>query len=451
MPLTEPLEAAAATAVLHRLGMRSDVSILSSLTEAVNRLAPKRKMTKRAYGARCLQEPLESEFMSELAEMMSVGESSFFRHRSHFDAVEKTILPALRDARRHEGARVLSAGCAKGEELYSLAISCEKAWPEGRHCVVGFDVNESSLRAATAGRYGRWSMRGLDPAALAPWLSAVEPELWQVSPALRRTVRLISGNLLVPLQREALGTFDLIFCRNVLLYFNLEAGRLVATALAQMLTPGGLLVVGPADHDFCAELTCFSIDGVYCYSLKAAAELPRLPEVSLIAAPRLPETSAPPAKLPFARASGVTARPPTVARYEALLAEGRAARDVLAEDKQQEAALLLFDRAIALMPERPEAYFEQALLLDQRRLFKVARELLERALSLDPCFTPAVLLLSRVLQATEQMAQARALLENLETALADMPASAPVCGWSQMTAGSLRKTCRRLLYLGRAI
>lgn len=439
VPSTTPSDRGSSLALLERLGLRADLRALSSLSDAVGRIAAEQGLTVPEVYARCLSEPLSSGLSGPVAERMSVSESSFFRHQAHFDAIERTIIPGLRRARPQGGMRVLSAGCAKGEELYSLAITCHRAWPEGVHSLLGLDVSEVSLRAAAVGRYRAWSMRGLEPANLSPWLTPVDGDQWEVSSALRGSVELMGGNLLSPppqLQQRA--PFDLILCRNVLIYFSRDAGRSVARGLARLLAPGGVLVVGPADHDFCVDLACRQKDHVYLYSNEpSAVAAPAL----TTEAPGVFPTQFPASPPPSAGPMTVNRPPPPAKRYEELLTQGRAARD----HGREEEALQIFDQSIALIPERPEGYFEQALLLDHRRLFLPAREMLERALYLDPCFVPAMVILSRVLSVIGHRGRARAMLESLEAALRDLSPAEPVTGWVEMTAGSLHKSCQRLL------
>ncbi len=437
MPSTPVPDLPAARSLADRLGLRAEARSLAAVAEAVARLSAERHLSGAEVYARCRTEPLDSGLVAQVAEHLSISESSFFRHQAHFEAIERTVIPAVRRARPDGGMRVLSAGCAKGEELYSLAIACERAWPGGRHRVVGVDLCEASLKAARAGRYRPWSLRGLDPTSLVPWLSPSGVDTWDVSPALRARVELLYGNLLAPpaalIQRAP---FDLIFCRNVLIYFSPAAGRTMVAGLARLLTSEGSLVVGPADHDFCSLQVSSLAQGVYFYGARTAGEAQPVP----VPMPSPPAPAPPPTVTPL-QSAPAPARAPATERYEELLGQGRDARDA----GQAEGALQLFDQTIALIPARPEGYFEQALLLNERRLFEPARAMLERALYLDPCFVPAQVLLARVLGAAGQPGRARALLKDLESSLREAPAAQPVNGWAEMTAGALLKSCQRLL------
>lgn len=130
--------------------------------------------------------------------------------------------------------------------------------------------------------------------------------------------------------------------------------------------------------------------------------------------------------------------------YDGLLAEGHTAVDA----GKHEEALRKYDDAMRLCPERPEAYFEQAVLLTERGMLPAARELLDRALALDACFLPAMVLLARVHLRTGKAEKAQALLLQVVTALAELAHDTPLQGWPSMTAGALRKSCERLLRRG---
>lgn len=425
--------------VLERLGLRPDPLQLYSIEESSLALARERALSVEALFERCLSEPLTGELVNALAERLSVGESTFFRHPAHFAALEHVLLPALRPGRT--GLKVLSAGCARGEEPYSLAITLARAWPQGLHRVLGLDVSGAMLALARQARFRPWSLRGNEPEALAPWLTPQE-DGWVVgSEALRQKVSFLQGNLLeLPPELERAGPFDLIFCRNVLIYFTARAGRAVAAGLSRLLAPGGYLVVGPADHDFCDGLTPCTVGEVHLYQAPAAPALEA--PLGPAAAPRAPRILTPPAvNLPLP-AEGPPVEPKVaVKEYETLLAEGRKSRDA----GQAEEALRRFDQAISLLPERPEAFFEQALLLDAKGILHGARALLERVLYLDACFVPALVVLARILMRTGHRSRARSLLLQLDAALADLPPLAPLPSWQEMNAGSLQRSCRFLL------
>ncbi len=424
--------------LLAHLGLRADVATFVALGHVAEDLARAWQLSADALCARAVGEPITSELCLAFAQRLSVPESTFFRHPAHFEVLEKRIITELR-ARRGGPLRLLSAGSARGEEPYSLAISLERAWPGPSHRVLAVDVSQRSSEAAVQGRFRDWSFRGVDLPALAQWISPREPG-WVVAERLRAAVEFIQGNLLaLPPQVVGAAPFDVIFCRNVLIYFSPEAGRRLVQQLAGLLAPDGYLFVGPADHDFCGELSPEQLEGNYLYR----AATPRARPAQLLPEP---EPLLVPAPEPVPGQAGGSPPPAPRAEvapraYAPLLAQGQALRD----EGRYEEAFQRFDEAVSGHPARPEAYFEQALLLAEKGLTAAARELLQRALYLDACFSPALLVLAKIYLREGQPQRAHAALTQLDASLHELDPVAMVAGWPEMSAGALKRVCRQLL------
>ncbi|BDG02754.1 CheR family methyltransferase [Anaeromyxobacter oryzae] len=178
-----------------------------------------------------------------LTQAVPVGETYFFRIPEHFAFVRDTLGPRwAADAERVRS--VWSAGCAGGEEAYSLAAMLRASGVRSFQ-IVGTDLVEANVAAARAGRYGPWSLRGSVPAAEDPFLPATGDGPREVDPALRTRTRFHAHNLLdAP---PAPGRFDLIFCRNVLIYFTREAADRALAALVSALAPGGVIAFATMD------------------------------------------------------------------------------------------------------------------------------------------------------------------------------------------------------------
>ncbi|MDP1822322.1 MAG: CheR family methyltransferase [Archangium sp.] len=179
--------------------------------------------------------------LQQVLEEVTTGETFFFRQSAHFHF----LTPLLLEFARHGHVRAWSAGCSTGEEAHSLA-----AWASalvGDHAsveVLGTDIVESRLSIASAGVYGPWSMRNHESCPF----SVVERDGagYRVLPAVRRLTRFLVHNLLEPRPREA-GTFDFIFCRNVLIYLTPAAATHAVKNLLSALKPRGVLVFAPVD------------------------------------------------------------------------------------------------------------------------------------------------------------------------------------------------------------
>lgn len=325
-----------------------------------------------------------------LSQAVPVGETFFFRIPEHFAFVRDVIAPrwAAEPARNRA---VWSAGCATGEEAYSLAAVLRGAGVADFE-VVGTDLVESNVETARAGRYGRWSLRAGLPPAEDPFVEAPEhSDAREVAPELRARVRFEVRNLLDGAPAPC--RFDLVFCRNVLIYFTPAAAARAVDCLASALAPGGVVAFATMDvGDLPPPLVRVGSPELQFFQrppVPVAAERPQVP--------RVPDASPPPAPLARERApasASLDARPlgpePLVSVHLRVLAhldrgERNAARALLHELQQR-------------APEYLPAMLEQALLdaREGRRAPAIAamRSVLDRAQGLPgdaPVSGPEVL------------------------------------------------------------
>ncbi len=180
------------------------------------------------------------EILGRLYEAIPVGETYFFRQPEHFDYL-KSEAPA---SPRREAFKVWSAGCATGEETYSLAACLRDAHPELE--VLGTDLSEKHLEIARKGAYSTRSLRRSGEELYQVFEKPLHPP-YQVGSGLKALARFHQHNLLDP---PPPGPFDVIFCRNVLVYFTLPAARQVVKNFVASLSPNGLLFPGPSDISF---------------------------------------------------------------------------------------------------------------------------------------------------------------------------------------------------------
>jgi chemotaxis protein methyltransferase CheR len=187
----------------------------------------------------------EQTVLDALAVELTIGETYFFRDPAHFEALRARVLRPMRGKQ----VRLWSAGCATGEEPYSLAIAGLEEGVEVE--VIATDLNPRFLRRAQAGLYGPWSFRGVSEATKHAWFTT-ESRRWRVRDVVRERVRFSSFNLVSG--AEPPPNVDAVFCRNVLIYFD-ESGIAAATsALARSLVMRGLLFAGPSDPMLASEM-----------------------------------------------------------------------------------------------------------------------------------------------------------------------------------------------------
>ncbi|AEI65132.1 CheR family methyltransferase [Corallococcus macrosporus] len=182
-----------------------------------------------------------------LVKAILVGETYFFRHPEHFRFISHEAVPAA----LQRGALALrgwSAGCASGEEAYSLAACLQASVPHGFPVeVLGTDIHEASLESARRATYGTWSRRESAPRLFPLYSETGEREV-TILPPVRRITTFAQANLLAPLP-ERFGRFDFILCRNVLTYFTPAARDAAISLLSRTLNPGGWLFLGAVEVD----------------------------------------------------------------------------------------------------------------------------------------------------------------------------------------------------------
>lgn len=181
--------------------------------------------------------------LDELMEVLANHETYFYRESYQLELLYGNLRKELNAA----APRVLSAGCSTGEEAYSLQIAArEHGINEPSIKIVGVDLCRSAIAHAQEGRYRQYSFRFELPFPKERYFT-VDSGVYQVRPFLRENISFFQGNLLDSFWMEGLGTFDAIFCRNVLIYFDDSTLVRVAKSLWKLLRPKGYLFLGHSE------------------------------------------------------------------------------------------------------------------------------------------------------------------------------------------------------------
>lgn len=178
---------------------------------------------------------------------VSTNETYFYRETGHFNALTERILPEL--FRRRRTLRIWSAGCSSGEEPYTLAIILEEGrgrlW-EGQAEILATDISREMITAAREGSYRERSLRFVPAGLHERYFQPAGVGTWRVAPALKQRISFGVHNLLEGAPEP--GPFDLIFCRNVMIYFDKPTQRqLVDEVFASVLDPSGYLCIGHSE------------------------------------------------------------------------------------------------------------------------------------------------------------------------------------------------------------
>lgn len=226
-------------ALARHFGLAFDASKQTLLDEVLQRRTSATRTSVEEYVA--LVESGAGELRA-LAQELTIGETYFFRHKEQFQAYTH-VLSDLRG----RSVRVLSAGCASGEEAYSLAIIARLAgFEESAVRVVGVDLNVRSLEKARRARYSRWALRETSAELQSRWFTQEGVE-FDLDDAVRRSVRFEERNLSYENADLWAERFDVVFCRNVLMYFTESAARAVVARAHRALAPSGHLFLGHAE------------------------------------------------------------------------------------------------------------------------------------------------------------------------------------------------------------
>ncbi len=205
--------------------------------------------------ARLLEKPLSPREWAVLTRHLTIGETYFFREPAAFDALRDRILPQIFTApnRQSRQLRVWSAAASTGEEAYSLAMMLDTVLPQypgWTASIIATDINSAALARAQQGIFRRWSFRKIAPVYRRKYFSELPDGTFQISDRIRQMVSFFPLNLVTdtyPAYRKQLHDMDVIFCRNVLIYFSVEIVAAVTEKLTRTLTPGGWLVVSPSE------------------------------------------------------------------------------------------------------------------------------------------------------------------------------------------------------------
>ncbi|WP_233560026.1 CheR family methyltransferase [Teichococcus wenyumeiae] len=417
-----------------------------------------------------LQDPArgEAEWAALEAEI-TIGETFFFRYAEQFAALRNTILPEIlaRNAATRR-LRIWSAGCANGSEPYSVAILLRQMLGEAiadwRITLLGTDLNETSLGSARLGTFSPWALRSMPPEDRArDFVPIPDGRGWQLRPQHRAMVRFQRQNLLDLLKPDAaleMTEFDLVLCRNVLIYFHPEVVLQLVHAMAERLVPGGWLLLGHAEPSpaYGQFLEPVSLPGTAAWR-RGGEDLPPLPEMPVPetpvpeAPPPLPLSAMPWAPLavpeaPLPRATPGQPAPATPAialpatSAEEALHRARARADL----GDLDGASLACRQGLEAEPTHAALHYYEALIARARGEGPPAERAFRRAIALRDDFAMAHYQLGLLLLAEGRTAPGRKAIAVAARVAQALPDDAPLPEGDGMTAGELRAAARMHLH-----
>jgi len=191
------------------------------------------------------------EEIEHLVNAFTVNETYFYREDHQLRCMTSHLLEDLLPRKRPgETLRIWSIPCSTGEEPYSIAIWLMENWSQvDRHNIeiVASDIDTRALKAAAEGIYGARALMRLSPSLIDRYFAPVDGGNFQIDPGLRESIQFTRANLVDPRQLATYRDFDIIFCRNVLIYFDDASRRIAAESLYDCLHPGGYICLGHSE------------------------------------------------------------------------------------------------------------------------------------------------------------------------------------------------------------
>ncbi|MFZ5906146.1 MAG: CheR family methyltransferase [Nitrospirota bacterium] len=203
----------------------------------------------RDYYRYLLYHPNRDEELTSIIDILTVNETYFFREMNQLKAFSEEILPELKRTNREKRRlRIWSAGCSTGEEPYTIAILVLEngSFRNWNIEIFGSDINQRVLQVARSGIYRKNSFRTTEPYYLKKYFKE-ENSLFTISDSVKQHVNFSHLNLLDPVKTKLAGTVDVIFCRNVLIYFDHSSRKKVVEMFYDRLGNGGYLLLGHAE------------------------------------------------------------------------------------------------------------------------------------------------------------------------------------------------------------
>ena len=214
--------------------------------------------------------------LTRLACLITNNETYFFRETHQFDILIRHVLPPLRPALKGRPLKILCAGCSSGDEAYSLVIALQNSGFETAGItweIEGHDIDAEQIERAREGLYDQSSLRACDPETRQRYFTAVDGR-HRLKDKHRQGVRFFENNLVVPKNALSRSVYDVILCRNMLIYFTPSAFTSVIDLFAQWLRPEGYLMLGHSESllDRDTPFVSVLLDGAVVYrKLPAAA------------------------------------------------------------------------------------------------------------------------------------------------------------------------------------
>ncbi|AEF21128.1 CheR family methyltransferase [Pseudomonas fulva] len=346
-----------------------------------------------------------------LVEAVVVPETWFFRYPESFVALAKLARERSAQLAGARSLRILSLPCSTGEEPYSIAMTLlDAGLPGDGFRIDAMDISEVNLQRAERGIYGRNSFRG-DDLSFRDRHFTQTPEGFALSSAVRRQVRLLAGNLLAPGLLAGEAPYDLVFCRNLLIYFDRPTQCTAAAVLQRLMREDGAMFIGPAEASLFSQVGMQALNIPLAFVFRRQAERPAQSPVPSPQARVKPAPVPPPFPRPAVRAPAAIPRTPVASPAPAAGAADNALEEiaVLANAGRSDEARAACERYLAAHGPSAQVFYWLGLLSDVAGRRSEAQAYYRKTLYLAPTHAEALAHLSALLAAGGDLAGAKRL------------------------------------------
>jgi chemotaxis protein methyltransferase CheR len=376
------------------------------------------------FADRCLSGALTNPQLDRLATHLTVGETYFFRESKAFENLAGEIVPKLVGGRANRELRIWSAGCCTGEEPYSIAIQIREMlsdWRQWKITLLATDINQRFLRKAAAGLFGEWSFRGAPAWLKSRYFRSAPEGRFEILPEIAEMVRFAQLNLsaddYAPVLSEH-GPMDVIFCRNVLMYFKPSQAQKVVEKLYHVQAEYGWLIVGASElsHNLFSPYRAVNLDGAFLYQKDSSKPSATVCETAPVVITSLDQDEIG-SEMPFIAPAQPESRhnefeespePIELPEQASLSIEARS----LADQGNLTAALGCCDRWIAADKLNPASHYLRSVVLQEQGAILEAVQSLRRALYLDPEHVLAHFAMGSLARGQNQPLESRKHLSN---------------------------------------
>ncbi len=350
-----------------------------------------------------------------LIESVIVPETWFFRYPESFATLGRLARQRLAEIGSRRALRILSLPCSTGEEPYSIAMALfDAGFAAHQFKVAALDVSPLSVQRAQNALYGKNSFRG-QPTDFRERYFSAENDSYQLSERVCGQVSFTTGNLLDPILLASHEPYDFVFCRNLLIYFDLKTQQQALDMLKRLTRDDGVLFIGPAEGSLLGRMGMRSIGApqsfAFCHSSEPLPEARPVPtELKAPARPKPPAPVAPPAIRPFAPRlqAPVVQKPVLPADEPGLLLEQIA---TLANEGKSREARAMCEQFLQRHDPLAEVFYWLGLLSDVQGQTSEAQGFYRKALYLDPQHSETLAHLAALLASQGDEAGARRLQE----------------------------------------